>query len=319
MPETTAFGMPEISVVVPVYGEELAIEPFLARIEPVLELIGSYEILFCADPGPDGTIEVIERNITRNNAIALLAFSRRFGQPAATMAGIHHCHGRTCVIIDVDLQDPPELIADLHAKMQEGFDVVYARRRSRKGETALKLAVAYLGYKLLNRISEVQIPRDTGDFRIIGCKVVEQLRQMPEHHGFLRGLVAYAGFRQSHVDYDRDERACGAGKYNRFLGSMRIALNGVIGFSSMPLSAMMWGGTLVALVSGLAALSAILTGASGWAPVSLTVLFVGGVQLAGIGLLGEYVGRIYEEVRQRPRYIIERAVNVRGLGGENSQ
>jgi dolichol-phosphate mannosyltransferase len=317
LPDMSSPETPLLSVVVPVFREEAAIEPFLARLEPVLAGVGTHEILFCLDPSPDGTAAVIERNILRNPAIGLLVFSRRFGQPAATMAGILHCRGRHCVVIDVDLQDPPELIPAMLARAAEGFDVVTARRRSRKGETTTKLIVAHLGYKLLRRLAEVDIPSDTGDFRIVSRRVIEQLRRMPEHHGFLRGLVAYAGFPQVQVEYDRDERGSGEGKYNRFLGSMRIALNGVVGFSSVPLSAMMWGGALVALASAVAALAVVLGHLGGdmpgWPLVSLLVLFVGGVQLAGIGLLGEYVGRIFDEVRGRPRFIVERTVNVHGI------
>ena len=198
-----------ISVVVPVYKEEGNILPFLERLVPVLEDIGTYEIIFCMDPSPDNTENVIKSAIKNNPSINLICFSRRFGQPSAVMAGIHHCRGESCVVIDVDLQDPPELIRDLHAKMREGYDVVYAQRRSRKGETMVKLLVSHLGYKLINKISDVDIPRNTGDFRILSRRVVEELKRLRESHGFLRGMVAFVGFPQSSVLYDRDERAHG--------------------------------------------------------------------------------------------------------------
>ena len=219
-----------ISIVVPVYREEKNIRPFLARLEPVLEKIGSYEILFCLDPSPDDTEAVILEEVNRNPNIKLLVFSRRFGQPAATMAGILSCTGETCVVIDVDLQDQPELIEQLHAKLAEGYEVVYAKRRSRKGETLIKRIISCFGYAVINRLSDVQIPRNTGDFRIMTRRVIEELRRFNESHGFLRGLVAYVGFKQAYVEYDRDERFAGAGNYNRLTGSLKIGLNGLIGF-----------------------------------------------------------------------------------------
>ena len=305
---------PDLSVIVPVYCEEQSIRAFLARIEPVLAAIGSYEIIFCLDPSEDRTEQVIEQEICRNPRIGLLTFSRRFGQPSATMAGILHCRGESCVVIDVDLQDPPELIAQLYDTLRQGFDVVYARRRSRKGETALKRAITHWGYRLINRIAEVEIPRDTGDFRIVSRRLMEELRRLPERHGFLRGMVAFVGFPQTQVEYDRDERACGTSKYNRFLGSMKIAVHGVVGFSTIPLSAMRWGGVAVAVAAAavilMNGLVRLMTGGGGLDLTALLVLFVGGVQLAGMGLLGEYVGRIYEEVRRRPRFIVQRSINV---------
>lgn len=307
---------PILSVVVPVYKEERSIKPFLERLEPVLAPLGSYEILFVLDPSPDRTEVVIEAEIARNPRIGLIVMSRRFGQPSATMAGILHTQGEACVVIDVDLQDPPELIGPMVAKWREGYDVVYAQRRSRKGETLVKKAVSYFGYWVINRLSDVAIPRNTGDFRLLSRKVIEELRRLPERHGFLRGLVAFVGFRQAAVDYDRDERAVGQGNYNRFLGSMRIGLNGLIGFSTVPLSLLMWLGLAVASLSVLGILFIVATFAMGTdyplgiPTLVILVLFLGGVQLTGIGLLGEYIGRIYEEVRHRPRYIVERRINL---------
>lgn len=307
----------EISVVVPVYKEEANIAPFLARLEPVLESIApDYEVIFCLDPSPDGTEREILRHIERNRHVGLLVFSRRFGQPAATMAGILTCKGRTCVVIDVDLQDQPELIAEMYRKLQEGYEVVYAQRRSRKGETAVKRFVSYLGYALINRLSDVQIPRNTGDFRIMTRKVIEELRRLNESHGFLRGLVAYVGFRQAAVLYDRDVRHAGKGNYNRLLGSLTIGLNGLIGFSSRPLQLMSLAGFILAGCSFLLGAWYVvqkLIGVELTPGLSTTVLlvsFFAGLQLLGLGLIGEYVGRIYDEVKRRPTYIVDRAVNV---------
>ncbi len=308
---------PLISVVIPVYREEHNITPCLDRLVPVLAAIGSYEILFCLDPSPDQTEAAIRQHIAGNDNIRLMVFSRRFGQPAATIAGILNCTGQSCVVIDVDLQDPPELIAELHARMLEGHDVVFAQRRSREGESWVKRTVSSLGYKLINAVADCPIPRDTGDFRIMSRRVVEELRFLAESHGFLRGLVAFVGFRQAAVQYDRDPRHAGSGNYNRHLGSLKIGLNGVFGFSTVPLSALLWLGVGIASVSfcliiAMVILKLILGDAYpiGIPTITILVLFLGGVQLIGIGVLGEYLGRVYEEVRRRPRYIVDRVCNM---------
>jgi polyisoprenyl-phosphate glycosyltransferase len=318
---------PKLSVVVPVYKEERSIAAFLARLEPALERTGTdYEVIFCLDPSPDGTEVAIEREIARNPRVRMLVFSRRFGQPAATMAGILNCAGEACAVIDVDLQDPPELIVEMHAKLAEGFDVVYAKRRSRDGETPIKLAVSAVGYWLINKLSDVAIPRDTGDFRVMSRRVVEGLRRLNESHGFLRGLVAYVGYRQTFVEYDRAARALGAGHYNRLFGSMRIGLNGLIGFSSRPLFLMSLAGLALAVFSfalGAWYVFQKLVGfyiIEGLPTVVLFVTFFSGVQLLGLGLLGEYVGRIYDEVKRRPAYFLDRRVNfpaARATGSED--
>jgi dolichol-phosphate mannosyltransferase len=307
---------PVFSLVVPVYKEERNIRPFLARAEAVFASMGKpYEIIFTLDPSPDRTEEVILAEIQRNPNIRLLVFSRRFGQPAATMAGILTCRGEACIVIDVDLQDQPELIPELYARLADGFEVVYAKRRSRKGETLIKRIVAHVGYALINTLSDVPIPRNTGDFRIMTRRVIEELRRLNETHGFLRGLVAFVGFKQTFVEYDRDERLSGAGNYNRLTGSLKIGLNGLISFSSRPLSLMSIGGALLAgfsfLVGGWYVFQKLI-GIDLTPGLSTTVLFVSffaGVQLLGLGLLGEYVGRIYDEVKRRPMYIVDRRAN----------
>jgi len=308
---------PLISLVVPVYKEEGNIVPFLERAVPVLAAIGRYEILFCLDPSSDQTERVIREQIEKNSNIGLLVFSRRFGQPAATLAGILNCHGDWCVVVDVDLQDPPEIITSLYAKAAEGYDVVTARRASREGETALKKVISGLGYELINRIADVKIPPNTGDFRIMSRRVVEELRNLSESHGFLRGLVSLVGFRQTEVIYERSARFAGKGNYNRYLGSLKIGLNGVIGFSTFPLQFMMWTGFSIALLSVLGIF--VVIGLKihlgdeyplGIPTITVLVLFTGGVQLTAVGVLGEYIGRIYDEVRRRPLYIVDHAVNV---------
>jgi dolichol-phosphate mannosyltransferase len=305
----------DISVVVPVYKEEASIRPFLERMEPVLASISEhYEIVFCLDPCPDKTEQVIVEEIQRNRRIKLVVFSRRFGQPAATMAGIAISKGAACAVIDVDLQDPPELIKDMHAKMQEGFDVVYAKRRSRKGETVPKRMISWVGYGVINKLSDVEIPRNTGDFRIMSRRVCDELNRLNEGHGFLRGLVAYVGFPQAFVEYDRDPRAAGHGKYNRFTGSLKIGFNGIISFGSRPLQLMSIVGFIVAGLSFVLGAWYVITKLAGWnynpgLPTTvLVVTFFSGVQLLSLGLMGEYVGRIYDEVKRRPKYIVDKIV-----------
>ena len=308
--------MVEISLIVPVYKEEANIRPFLTRAEKVFESMGKrYEIIFSLDPSPDRTEEVIFEEINRNPNIKLLVFSRRFGQPAATMAGILSCTGETCVVIDVDLQDQPELIEQMYRMLGEGFEVVYAKRRTRKGETTFKRVISYLGYALINRLSDVQIPRNTGDFRIMTRRVIEELRRLNESHGFLRGLVAYVGFKQTYIEYDRDERFSGKGNYSRLLGSLKIGLNGLISFSIKPLQILSIIGAGIALISFITGAFILVTKLAGhdyvegFPTLALLVSFLSGMQLAGLGLIGEYIARIYDEVKRRPMYIIDKSIN----------
>src|SRR6202049_4249840 len=312
-----------LSVVVPVYKEAGNIKPFLMRTEAVMAKLGvRYEIIFALDPPPDETEAVILREIERNPAVKLILFSRRFGQPAATMAGILNCTGEKCVVIDVDLQDQPELIEQLYNKMAEGYEVVYAMRISREGETLIKRAVSYLGYSVINRLSDVQIPRNTGDFRIMSRRVIEELRGLAETHGFLRGMVAFVGFKQAAVLYSRDARLTGTGNYNRLIGSLRIGINGLVGFSTRPLQLMSMVGFLVAAISFLLGISYAvqkIAGVSitpGLPTTVLVISFFSGVQLLALGVVGEYIGRIYDETKRRPMYIVDRKVNFSALAGQ---
>ncbi|HLB55896.1 MAG TPA: glycosyltransferase family 2 protein [Coxiellaceae bacterium] len=306
----------DISIIVPVYKEANNIQPFLARIEPVLERVSlNYEIVFSLDPSPDDTELIIKNEIQRNPRIKLLIFSRRFGQPAATMTGILYCTGKTCVVIDVDLQDPPELITDMYQKLKEGNEVVYAQRISRKGETFLKRIIAHTGYKVINALSDVKIPRNTGDFRIMSRRVIEELRKLNESHGFLRGLVSYVGFKQAAIKYNRDERYSGKGNYNRITGSLKIGLNGLISFSSRPLQLMSLAGGFMAFFSFLIGLWYVLQKLFGFgltpglSTTVLVVTFFSGVQLLCLGLVGEYISRIYDEVKRRPMSIVDRVID----------
>jgi len=314
-----------LSIVVPVYKEANNIRPFLQRTEAVMAKMKlNYEIIFALDPSPDDTEAVILQEINRNPAVKLILFSRRFGQPAATMAGILNCTGEKCVVIDVDLQDQPELIEQLYNKMAEGYEVVYAMRVSREGETLIKRAVSYLGYSVINRLSDVQIPRNTGDFRIMSRRVIEELRRLSETHGFLRGMVAFVGFRQAAVKYNRDPRLSGTGNYNRLVGSLRIGINGLVGFSSRPLQVMSMAGFVLAAISfmiGIFYVTQKIMGVAitpGLSTTILVVSFFSGVQLLALGLVGEYIGRIYDETKGRPMYIVDRKVNFSESGGRSA-
>jgi len=318
-----------ISIVVPVYKEEGIIKEFMNRLEQAIKPTGhDYEVIFCLDPSPDQTEQVILEEIKRNEKIRLIVFSRRFGQPAASLAGIYSARGRAVVVIDVDLQDPPELIPEMIAKWQQGDDVVYAKRRSRKGETFIKEWVSYLGYRVINKFSEVSIPSDTGDFRLMSRRVVEKLKILKEQHGFLRGLVAFVGYKQSFIEYDRAERTYGQGHYNPYLGSLKIGLNGLVSFSSRPLQLVSLAGTCIAFFGFLLALWYLMQKwilhtdlTPGLSTTVVVVTFFSGVQLLSLGLIGEYIGRIYDEVKGRPLYIIEKEVkwNDQGILVEESK
>jgi polyisoprenyl-phosphate glycosyltransferase len=308
----------QISVVVPVYKEEGNIDEFLRRVTPILENISeAFEIIFALDPSPDRTEEKILEARNRDDRIKLLKFSRRFGQPFATLAGLAYAGGEAVIVIDVDLQDPPELISAMAEKWREGFDVVYAQRRTREGETWIKKVVSEVGYKVINRIADVEIPKNTGDFRLMSRRVVNEINRLKECHGFLRGMVALVGFRQTSIPFDRPPRFSGKGNYNRLFGSLRIGFNGVFCFSNYALTLSTQAGFIIALLSFLMGLGyAILRLAGvpfplGNATIVILVLFLGGIQLMSVGILGEYIGRIYEEVRARPRFIVDEAI---GLG-----
>ncbi len=309
----------ELSVVVPVYNEAGNIPEFVRRLVPLIEdQVDGYEIIFALDPSTDGSDDIIRELRAANPAVKLLVFSRRFGQPMATMAGLEHSSGQAVVVMDVDLQDPPELVVEMLAKWREGFDVVYAQRRRRDGETIVKKVVASVGYKLINRFGDVDIPPNTGDFRLMDRRVVDEVVRLREVHGFLRGLVAVVGFRQTSIQFDRPARHAGQGNYNAFVGSLRIGLNGLICFSTALLNLSTIIGFLAALASFVTAIvygCLKLSGVHfplGNPTIVIIVLFIGGVQLICLGIMGQYVGRIYEEVKARPRYIIDVAEGFAG-------
>ena len=306
-----------ISIVVPVFNEATNIPVFVERTVRILKSLEKpYEIIFALDPSSDGSEQIIRQLAEKNRNIKGLFFSRRFGQPAATLAGIEHCNGDCCVIIDVDLQDPPELIPSLVEKFEAGYDVVYARRTSREGETLIKRLVAFVGYFLINKLSDVDIPRNTGDFRLVSRRVVSELGRLNETHGFLRGLVSFVGFPHTFVDYSRDRRLQGVGNYNRYLGSITIGMNGLVSFSRRPLQIMSLFGLLLAFLSFLVGVTylglklADYDLAPGLPTTVILISFFTGIQLLALGLIGEYVGRIYDEVKRRPMYIAQSKLNL---------
>jgi polyisoprenyl-phosphate glycosyltransferase len=308
-----------ISIVVPVYKEEKTVPEFLARVAPILSKITSdFEIIFSMDPSPDCTEDVIMERRSKDNRIKLIKFSRRFGQPMAILAGLQYATGDAVIVMDVDLQDPPELITGMVAKWKDGYDVVSAQRRSREGETWLKRVVTTVGYKLINLIADVNIPLNTGDFRLMSRRVVNQIGFMKESHGFLRGMVAVAGFNQTSILFDRPARFEGEGNYNRFFGSLRIGFNGIFCFSTYALTLSTIFGFITVGFSFLFMaiyLACKLVGKQIlWDNPTLVILisFLGGIQLISLGILGAYIGRIYEEVRARPKFIVDRSVGFEG-------
>jgi glycosyltransferase involved in cell wall biosynthesis len=303
-----------ISVVVPVYKEEGNIPEFLRRIRPILEATTQdYEIIFALDPSPDRTEEVIMEHRSQDDRVKLLKFSRRFGQPMASLAGMEYSSGDAVIVMDVDLQDPPELIHEMIAKWREGYDVALPQRRQRTGEPWIKKLVASTGYKVINKIADVRIPPNTGDFRLMSRRVVREVVRLKESHGFLRGMVAVAGFKQALIPFDRPARFTGETNYNRFFGSLRIGFNGIFCFSTYALTLSTMAGFAIAALSFLIGLAYLVMKLAGFPfpignpTVVILILFMGGIQLISVGILGEYIGRIYEEVRARPKYILDRA------------
>ena len=309
-----------LSLVVPVYREEKNIPEFIRRIGAILGPISEdYEIIFAMDPSPDRTEDVILEARAKDGRIKLLKFSRRFGQPMASLAGMQYSSGEAVIVMDVDMQDPPELVGEMVAKWREGYDVVLPQRTRRTGEPWVKRIVAETGYKVINKIADVRIPPNSGDFRLMSRRVVDEVVKLKESHGFLRGMVAVVGFKQYLLPFERPARFSGETNYNRFFGSLRIGFNGIFCFSTYALTLSTQLGFLIAGASFLIALAYLIMKLCGFPfPVGnptlvILILFMGGIQLISVGILGEYIGRIYEEVRARPRFIVDRA---EGFGGK---
>jgi dolichol-phosphate mannosyltransferase len=306
--------MPDLSLVVPVYNEQETIEAFLATVKPILDgITKDYEIIFSLDPSKDRTEDLIMAARSSDPRIKMLKFSRRFGQPAATWAGLAYSSGRAVIVIDCDLQDPPSLIAEMWRLWRDdGYLAVIPQRISRQGENFIKKAVAYAGYWFINKTATVEIPRNTGDFRLLDRRVVDELMKLKESHGFLRGLTAVVGFKTKLLPFDRQARFDGKGKYNRLIGSINIGFNGIVAFSG---SLLRYTGIIGLLMSAVSLLAAIFVFigklfnlydfATGLATLGILILFLTGCQLLGIGILGAYIGRIYEETKLRPKYIVD--------------
>lgn len=300
----------DLSIVVPLYNEEANIEALYQRLKAVVDAMGvSYEFVFVNDGSRDRTLAMAQALSHRDHNVRYIDLSRNFGHQIAVTAGLDHTVGEAVVIIDADLQDPPELIAPLYEKLQKGYEVVYAKRLSRPGENVAKLMTAKMFYRILASITNVSIPVDTGDFRIISRKVVEALKLMPEQNKFLRGQISWIGFRQTYVEYDRAQRAGGETGYT-YSKMLRLAIDGITAFSDFPLKLASLSGFVV---SGIAFLVMLYTLYSrfvsheyqpGWASLMISILFLGGVQLIAIGIIGEYIGRLSANVRQRPLYLI---------------
>ncbi len=298
------------SIVAPVFNEHECLPEFARRIGKVMDAMhSSWELLLIDDGSTDGSTQIIRDLARKDKRIRALIFARNFGHQIAVTAGMDHARGEAVIVIDADLQDPPEVIAKLIAKWQEGYQVVYAVRRKREGESWFKLTTASLFYRVIYRITDVKIPLDTGDFRLLDRQVVKVMGTMRERHRFLRGMAAWVGFRQVGVPYDRKERFAGTTKYP-FKKMLQLALNAITGFSYFPLQLATYIGFVAAGLSILAIpVVAVLRLTSsvaflGQATTLTAVLFLGGVQLICLGILGEYIGRIYDEVKGRPLYVL---------------
>jgi len=302
---------PFLSVVVPCYNEENVIDVFLDEIFPILNKIGkNYEIVFVNDGSKDKTLEVLKKKSLKHNEIRVINLSRNFGKEAAMTAGIDACFGEVVVPMDVDLQDPPELIVDFIREYENGFDVVLGKRIDRTTDTFAKRTSAELFYKMHNKISDIEIPHNVGDYRLMSRRVVDELKRLPETQRFMKGIFAWLGFKTAVVEYKRDERIAGDTSFNGWK-LWNFALDGITSFSTAPLKIWLYIGMFLALVSfvygSIIILKTIVFGVDspGYASTMTVVLFLGGIQLMGIGILGEYIGRIYIESKNRPIYIVE--------------
>lgn len=284
----------------------------------VLTSIKNYEheIIFVNDGSKDRTLEILEEIAENDKDVKVISFSRNFGHQCAVTAGIKYVTGDAIVIIDADLQDPPECILDMIKLWEDGNDVIYGKRKTREGESKFKLLTAKMFYRILNELSDVEIPKDTGDFRLVDRKVVDVINSMPEHNKFLRGLFSWVGFKQIPYEYERKERFAGKTKYP-LKKMLRLASDGIIGFSSKPLKLVGTLGIMTILVSIIIFVYALTSYifnlnhlSAGWTSLMIVITFFSGVQLISIWIMSEYVGRIYDESKRRPQYIIDKKINI---------
>lgn len=303
---------PTLSVVVPAYNEAEGLLEFHARLFDVMRHLGeSWELLLVNDGSRDSTLEVMEELRRADPHVAVINLSRNFGKEIAVTCGLDHARGSAVIVIDADLQDPPEVIPELVAGWREGFDTVYAQRRQREGETWLKKATAHAFYRLMQRMGHVQMPADAGDFRLISRRVVDALAQLREHHRFMKGLFAWVGFPAKAVLYDRAPRYAGSTKWN-YWKLWNFALEGITSFTVMPLKMATYMGLVVAVLSAIYLIVIILktlvqgNEVAGYPSLMVVVLFLGGAQLMTLGMIGEYLGRVFNETKRRPLYFVER-------------
>ena len=310
--------MPLLSIVVPVKNEEAAIAPFVERVSTILDEIAideSWEILFVDDGSTDATLAAIAAAHGHERRVRALSLSRNFGKEAALSAGLDHARGRAVVPMDVDMQDPPEVLPEMVAKWLQGYEMVFGVRRSRDEDSFAKRLTAGLFYRAHNLVSQDKIPENAGDFRLLDRKVVEVIRKLPERNRFMKGLFAWAGFKQVAVEYDRVERETGKSKFN-YWKLWTLALDGITSASTVPLRIWSYVGAMVALLAlgyaGFLALDTMIFGNAvpGYASIMVSVLFLGGVQLISLGVLGEYVGRILTETKQRPLYVVRDTIGI---------
>ena len=301
----------EISAIIPSYNEQDNVGLMYERMTKTLSKISpDYEIIYINDCSKDQTLLRIKELAAKDTHVKYLSFSRNFGHQIAVSAGLDYCSGKAVVIIDGDLQDPPELIEQMYEKYKEGYKVVYARRTSREGETWFKKATAKIFYRLLASMTSIDIPVDVGDFRLIDQVIVQHLRNMPEKSKYIRGQISWIGYKQTFVNYHRDARIYGKTNYP-LRKMLRFALDGITAFSDKPLKIASGLGIVAAIVSLLALVYALVahfcfnSTITGWTSLILSVLFIGGVQLITIGIIGEYIARINNDVRNRPLYILE--------------
>lgn len=301
----------DLSIVVPVYNEEKSIPELFERInKAALSITNSYEIIFVNDGSRDNTLFELIKLASEQPCVFYISFSRNFGHQIAVSAGFDNCKGKAIVIIDGDLQDPPELIPELYKKLNEGYDVVSAKRAERKGETWFKKITAKLFYRILKKLTQIDIPVDTGDFRIISNTVLEYINKMPEQNKFIRGQIAWMGFKSTQITFTRDKRKYGKTGYS-FSKMLQFALDGISAFSDKPLIFVSRIGLLFSMISFIVMLYALISHfffnntITGWTSVIVAVTFIGGIQLIAIGIIGEYLVRINKNILNRPLYIVQ--------------
>lgn len=310
--------MKKVSVVIPMYYEEEVANECYRRMKKVLEELSCYEheIIFVNDGSKDKTLPILEEIAKIDKKVKVVSFSRNFGHQAAVTAGLKYITGDAILIIDSDMQDPPELLPEMLKLWEEGIEVIYAKRKVRQGESHFKLFTAKMFYKVLNGLSDVEIPKDTGDFRLVDRKVVDVINSMPEHNKFLRGLFSWVGFKQTPFEYERHERFAGKTKYP-LKKMLKLATDGIIGFSSKPLKMIGGLGIISIFISFLILVYALLSYAfdwndltAGWTSLMVAITFFAGVQLVSLWMMSEYIARIYDETKKRPQYIVDKKINI---------